>query len=281
MIQENLNLRQQKNLWFKNVTIVTFVVLFVRFSENDVNGDSPKVHNPTSIIPDDVVQLYLTAQARLEEGEYEKVIGILQSILSKHPNFIPAHLDIGMVRFRMKDYKGAIESLKVFLDYEPSHLGGLDFLGVCYAGIGDYESTIDTYNKAIRISSKNCDLIMNRGKAFFETGRFEKAAEDFKLVLKINRHYKSAHTMLGYANLRLKNVPDAMREFDEAIRSDEKDVLALVLQAVCYDYKGDENRSRSILKTCYKFHPKKDVEDRYETERQILSGKLVIQYNKK
>ncbi len=260
--------------------VLTSCLLFIQF-QTQLHAAMPLEQNPTFRVPDDVGDAYKLALRHDEAGEYHRELDILQGIQSKHRNFIPIYWDIAVVDYKLHKYHEAIRSMKVYLLYRPAETDALNAVAICYMELKDYQNAIDTYNGALKIDSQNCKLLTNRGKAFLEKGQFEKAVNDFKRVLTIDRDYKYGYTMVGLAYLRLKKVDEAINEFNQAIRTDDADVSALTLQAVCYYGKGKNEMAEKNMAMCYKLFPKQEafLKEKVEWESLILSGKLVIRYD--
>jgi tetratricopeptide (TPR) repeat protein len=103
----------------------------------------------------------------------------------------------GLIFFRQKMYKEAIQSLTQFNALEPENSECLALLGFCYYGIAEFDRGLEYFNKLIRMDEKNGNWYVYRGIYFFKKKDLNDAEEQFRLALDLNSELYIAHYYLG------------------------------------------------------------------------------------
>lgn len=82
---------------------------------------------------------------------------------------------IGVDQMRTKDWQGAIESFKTYLEGKPNSIPALKNLGQCYQALKKSDQAIAHYEKALGIDAKRHDIASSLGLLYDETGQWSKA----------------------------------------------------------------------------------------------------------
>lgn len=88
--------------------------------------------------------------ALLEEGKYEDALKAFSKDVDKERNLDEAYRGIGIAYFEMENYVSAIEAFELALEHgaeETATIGS--FLGASYLEIGDYDKSLDYYERAL------------------------------------------------------------------------------------------------------------------------------------
>lgn len=102
------------------------------------------------------------------------------------------------------NYKKAIRLYKQALKSEPSNSENIYLhIGISYNMLGKYKKAIKLLNKSIEINSENSSTYYNRGYAYYKLKKFDKAKQDFKKAIDINKpvyqyDIKEAHKKLEH-----------------------------------------------------------------------------------
>lgn len=174
----------------------------------------------------DVKALHLRARSYEELEEYDKALQDYKTIIKLKPTYAQAHAGVGMVAFKLKDYKTAekhllLASLHDYKDYDvlfylgramimnenfksadeflqlardlkPNEPMTYYYQGIARAKIGDPWGTAGSFNMYVKLSPDKIEGLYNRGFAYMIIGMTNWAIEDFDMVLKKNpRHYEA------------------------------------------------------------------------------------------
>jgi O-antigen ligase len=98
----------------------------------------------------------------------------------------------GMANFslgRIKEARG--DFLKAYVD-NPYHIHVINNLGTCYAKLQDFNTAVDYYNRALFISPRFEQAILNLGAVYFQTEKYRLARETLLRCIKMNPRSRAA-----------------------------------------------------------------------------------------
>ena len=137
----------------------------------------------------------------LEEGKYEEAIGKFEEAIEKGKNEADAYRGIGIARWELEDYEGALSAFQSALEQDAETTATLyNFLGNCEMKLGDAKSALNYYR--LGIASEDCSDEMKQEMRFNEIAAYEQTGD-----------YESARTKL---KKYLKDYPDDERAAKEA-----------------------------------------------------------------
>jgi tetratricopeptide (TPR) repeat protein len=155
----------------------------------------------------DIKTLDSLADTLFYNGEYDKVIDILDILIVKKPE----------------------NSLSYFRK------------GYALGELGRYEEAITAYDEAIRIKPDKHEVYNNKGKALLELARARprEAISAFDEAIRIKPDYIKAHFNKGIALGGLERFEDAIASFTEVIRIKPDDDVAYYTRACAYSLIGE------------------------------------------
>jgi arylsulfatase A-like enzyme/Tfp pilus assembly protein PilF len=220
-------------------------------------GDTPKplatgaLADPKDTLP--LYNLYLTALAQQEDGQWTAAVASYQQILASGYQPPVIYHGLGNVYLRLHDNPHAIENLKLacarnpasepyLLDlaraYEanqqnkeaaatyvlalalnPKDYAALNNLAVMYIKLNDWEDASSTLERAA-VSSPLKETYYHLGICYEHQGRDQAAAAQFHKALAIDNGFAAAHYNLGVVETRQGSVETATAEFQSAIAAD-------------------------------------------------------------
>lgn len=120
------------------------------------------------------------------------------------------HFEAGMVAFEREDWPLVIDEMKKVLAQLPRHSDAHSLTGYALRQLGDFEGSLEHYDKALAINPTNLGALEYLGEAYLELGR----TDDAEALL----------VRLGEACLRVEPVRspqdcEEWQDLDAAIRS--------------------------------------------------------------
>ena len=175
--------------------------------------------------------------------EYREATEIISEILKDIENERIAHRDDG--NFIIEREINAIEALCFFnlglnSQYLEKHLNAVEFYtktisfterlrfksdfiagiynnrGAAYYELNKHEKAIEDYNKAIELSPEYATAYNNRGAAYYELNKHEEAIEDYNKAIELNPDGAGAYTNRGIACLNIGIYKDSTRDLKKA-----------------------------------------------------------------
>ena len=131
----------------------------------------------------------LVVKARILEqlGRVDEALAIYDYALSLNPNDFELWNDRGIILGISQEYEEAIISFNKALYFgEPDDVIILDNKGIALMGLQRYEDVISIYTQIIERTSDYQKAYDNRGHAYFITGNYQKALDDWKKSLQMD-----------------------------------------------------------------------------------------------
>ena len=98
----------------------------------------------------------------------------------------------------------ALEQAAVLLRQFPSSSVLYNISGAVYKGLGQWDASIEAYNKALAIKPDYADAYNNMGNALQDQGKLEEAIEAYNKALAIKPDYAEAYNNMGNVSQRAR-----------------------------------------------------------------------------
>lgn len=92
---------------------------------------------------------------------------------------------------------------------------------------GNFEKALNNYNLLLQSNNEDYDLLYNKGSTLIYLGRYEEAIDTFRQAEKINSLDEDLYTELGYAYYNLDNIDDSIVAYNNAFKINPKNVEAI------------------------------------------------------
>jgi len=134
-------------------------------------------------------ELYQQAIKNYDEKKYELTIAQLDSLIEKDDSYVNAYIVRANSKLNMKDFEGAI---------------------------ADYTKSLTLVDSA----NSKANILTSRGSAYFESGKFDQAKEDFLSVTVQNPEYAEAYYLLALTEKELGNRSDVLNNLNMTVELD-------------------------------------------------------------
>ena len=115
---------------------------------------------------------------------------------------------------QMQEALDAIDTLTK--DY-PNEALLYNICGACYAGLGQLDTAVKSYEQALAIKPDYSEVHNNLGIVLKELGRLEDAVKSFEKAIAIKPDYSEAHNNLGVTLKELGQLDAAVKSFEKAV----------------------------------------------------------------
>jgi len=88
--------------------------------------------------------------------------------------------------------------------------------GIFYANVGEYQSAIEDFNKAIRLTPNHVHALNNRGLAYAKLGKYQLAIEDINNVIRMEPDFTNAYINRGIVYFTQGNKESGCRDAQKA-----------------------------------------------------------------
>lgn len=196
-----------------------------------------------------ISELYLYVN-RLEES-----LTYANQILELDPNYSKAFEIKGMCYKLAGDTVRAILNFREAVDKDPQDYNAYMMLAQLHNGLKD-KLAVTYYNNALSLKPKSLEAYYGLAMFYQETGELNRAIETYSVILTIDPNYKNAHFNLGYIHFNyLKNYNQALKHFDDAVKSDASYYEAVYMRGVCYETLGDIQRAKGEYTRALQINP--------------------------
>ncbi len=127
-------------------------------------------------------------------------------------------------KFAQGNNKGALEDLTLFIKKSPQKSPlkpkAYGFRGVIKTKLKDYKGAMDDFNKALTLKPKFALAFSSRGYTKFMQGKYKHALDDINRAISLDPKHALSYAYRGIAKIKLKQYKSALKDFDQAIEFD-------------------------------------------------------------
>ena len=175
-------------------------------------------------------------------------------VLSKAPHNYRAHTNLGIAFLDEDQFTAAAEEFQESLKLNPKAKAYYN-LGIVFAELGEPETAIEHYLKAIEMDTRHSKAMVNLGVVLLKQEKFREAANRFEQALKIDPGSVEAHVNLGAARMNTGNMDGAIQSCSEALRLDGKDPFANFYLGLALIRTGNPDAAKAYLLKALEINP--------------------------
>lgn len=173
-----------------------------------------------------------------DKGFFDKAIEDYSKTLELDPNLPDALLYLGLCYIEKSDLKRASEMLEKTRKINSKNNFIYNNQGLLYAGLGDYENALKSYDVAIQLNESRKSIIpipmfRNRAIAFAAIGKYEQAIADYTKELEI-RSDAYTHSLRAWAMYLKGDYENALKDINSAVKLYPKSAYPLVTRGTIY-----------------------------------------------
>jgi len=152
------------------------------------------------------------------EKDQEKRFLILNQLAEKYPKDKRVHSALGYYYYWTKKmYSQAIKEFNKELELDPKSTDALNMIAYSYAGLEDYEKSIEYFTKYASVSQGEANPLDSMGETYFFMGKLDDAILKYKEALEIKPDFRSASWGIGYIYALMEDYTEATVWVDQFI----------------------------------------------------------------
>ncbi len=167
---------------------------------------------------------------------------------------------------QINNFEIAINLYNEVLKIEPNFIKAHINLGVLFRSLGNNEKAISCYEKAIKINPNLLDTAYNLGNIFKELGKNERAISCYEKVIQLDPSNSKAFNNLGNIFKELGKNEQAISYYEKAIQLDPSFTIAQNNLAITYGEIGNQEKSVEYFQRVLKNQSKIDFEIKKEDD---------------
>lgn len=157
---------------------------------------------------------------------YEKISDSDQAMnnyglaLKVDPNYVEAHLDLGILLAKNGKYASAIQHFNYALYLDPRMQLVHNNIGNTHMAMGNIDLAVNEYMSEIKTNPAYADSYNNLGIAYYKQGKIAEAISQFKKAVELNENYSKAKNNLIQAQAKKREIDSSIKRLNESIRQD-------------------------------------------------------------
>lgn len=165
------------------------------------------------------------------------------------------YFERGFSAHQMGDLETAIQDYTKALHLNPSNARAFNNRGGAYNILGQNKQAIDDYNQAIALDPNYAPAYSNRGKAYRESDDIQQALADYDAALSLDPHYAQAYYNRAIAYYKLGQYAQSLADYEAAIQYNPQDADSHFGAALACDKIGDRSQEIAHYEACLEIDP--------------------------
>lgn len=199
----------------------------------------------------------------LVSDDYKEKLKYYDKAILEKPDYCDAYINRGLVKNELQDYEGSIMDYDKAVELDSRCSLAFNNRGYTKQKKGDYEGALADYNKAILLNPKLKIALDNKAKLLSEV--CIKDDEEF-----VAKYYLS----VGIQEINKGNFLEAVKNFDESLKHNEKSEIA-------YFYKAAAYHSLNNIDLAYENYTKAIEINKKMVDAYFNRGQLILKDNPK
>lgn len=173
--------------------------------------------------------------ALFKGGELKEAVQTFAAVLRSEPADSPqaqrAGALLGIARYGLGDYAGAVPNLKAAAASEPKNLEFRLLLAHSCLALRQFQCVLDAYHEILALNSESAEADMLAGEALDEIHEHAAAIEQFRAAVKADPKEPNVHFGLGYLLWTQNQFEEAGNEFQAELANVPDNAQALAFLA--------------------------------------------------
>lgn len=215
-------------------------------AKNDIGDFSGAVVDYSKIIllKPDADTYYNRGNSRYSLKNYIEAKEDYQKAYELDSNFLDALFSLAHTKYDLADYEGSIKDITKLINLVPTETKAYYLRALAYTALEKYTFALNDYSLAI-LASSNAESYYKRGAFLLDINYYEKANLDLSISLKLDENNNFAYFFRGTSFMFLGNYPNAVKDFNDALKFDALDFDALLGLALTY-YKANDTKNAKL-----------------------------------
>ncbi|MEZ4721929.1 MAG: tetratricopeptide repeat protein [Flavobacteriales bacterium] len=173
-------------------------------------------------------ELYLKrARIKIQRGDLDPAMVDLNSFCSINKSCGEASYLKGLIRYRQKDYNGAISHLSDYSRVFDKDANGWLYLGLSHLQLKNFQLAINAFERTLQINAKQYQAAYNAGLCAYNNEDFELAVRYFTMAIDIKPNDISPQIGLALAQTAMAKYTESNQTLNIALALDAQNAPVL------------------------------------------------------
>lgn len=175
----------------------------------------------------------------LNENNFEEAVEWFEKELNEHPDNGYAYIYMAAIAHKKEQPGNALAALDKALKHLPKKDKGMratayQFRGSVNAELNDTVQALEDYAAALKIDSRNVDVLRELGDLYFDMNKYDLSDANFRKIIEVEPGNAIGYMGLGRNALRQGQTDEAIQWFEKAAKLDPSYSLAYSFRAEAY-----------------------------------------------
>jgi predicted Zn-dependent protease len=194
-----------------------YIPIYFRANGNAANSNASSTNPVFKGVPKEAVEHYRSAVEKIEKGDMNGALPLLEKSIAAHPPFAAAWYQKGFVLGKLNEKQKAVEAFVKAIELKPDYLEAKYGFGMAQLDLKNYEVSEAVFRDIIKEKSDMPEAHLNLGISLFYLKKTDEAETELKAVLADDGGKKLAlaHLYLGQIYIQRNDHAEAAAELQK------------------------------------------------------------------
>lgn len=191
------------------------------------------------------------------KGDHDQGIIYYDKAIQLNPEYQDAYRNRATSYSHKGDFKKALKDFDKAIDLDPDDEAVYNNRGGAYRKTGDNKHAIEDFSRAIQLNPGFPNAWYNLAVSYEQEKLFDKAIENYSAVITLNQDFVGeAYRHRGNVYYERNEYDNAIADYTQALRFNDKNADVYVCRGICHSKKGDIDRALDDFNQALKLNPK-------------------------
>ncbi len=211
----------------------------------------------------DIDKYFKIGFSSYEEGNYIKAIDYYTRVINSNSKYLQAYFNRGLACYQNKFYSRAIIDFTKTLELDNNYQAAYYQLGLFYSNTKNPEADPDlaifNFTKALEIKPDDIMSCYNRGVAYLDNKKYEKAILDLDKTIELNPEFADGYFKRALAQLDLGHYDQSITDNTKAIEYYPQYTNAYINRGLTYAKMNIQDKALLDYSNALKISPDNDL----------------------
>ena len=234
------------------LTVEQAMALGIKLQQAGRPNEAAQIYRAVlNAFPDYPDAIHFLGLTRFAVKDFGGAVELIQRALELAPAYVDAWINLGNVQLHQRDYPAAEQTYRKVLDLKPDNVLVWNNLGLALKGLGRWREAIDALTRAVSGAPDSPEFSQNLGKACCAVGDFTQGASAFRKALDLRPYEEAAYQNLCRTLYILKEEREAERVVRRWLEHDPENPSARHLLAAYSKQNIPERASDAYIRETF------------------------------
>jgi predicted TPR repeat methyltransferase len=225
---------EQSETTTRELTVEEALELAILLQKNDQLAEVHELYRRIyEVAPNHPRALHYAGVLAHQQGRSDEAVALIERSLALVPDQADWYSNFGIILQSGGQLEAAMEAYRRAIAIDPSHANAYSNLGVLLRATGKLSEAEAAYRTAIQLNPDHIDAYTNLGILLNGLKRTDEAAACFCKVITLRPKHREARKLLALAHCTLGEIGEAVNIFEEWLKDEPGDPIALHMLAAC------------------------------------------------